>query len=84
MQALTCGFTAVEETYADSPISVPTRAWHHVAVTYDGETVRFYMSGFFLGSIALSNTGANKEYDLTIGGTYGDETYYMAIQRISR
>jgi len=60
-------------TYAESPISVPTRAWHHVAVTYDGERARFYMYGFFLGSIALSNTGANREQDLTIGGTYGGE-----------
>jgi len=60
-------------TYAESPIPVPTRAWHHVALTYDGETARFYLSGFFWGSAALSNDGANKELDLTIGGTFGGE-----------
>jgi hypothetical protein len=60
-------------TYAESPISVPIHAWHHVAVTYDGETARFYLSGFFIGSAALSNDGANKELDLTIGATYWGE-----------
>jgi hypothetical protein len=57
--------------YADSNISVPIRAWTHVAVTYTGETVRFYMAGVFLGSASLSNDGANKVRNLILGGTFG-------------
>jgi len=53
-------------TYADSITwsyatigaygSVPLNVWTHVAVTFDGSTIRFYINGAAVGSLARAGT----------------------------
>ena len=47
-----------------SATPLPTGAWHHVAMTYDGSTIRSYLDGALLGSgtalaSAIADTGAS-------------------------
>ncbi len=54
--------------YADSPMDVPAFQWTHVAATYDGFTVRFYIDGQQAGTVPLNNNPfATRTGNLGIG-----------------
>ncbi len=54
-------------TFADAMGTVPEKAWTHVAASYDGTTVRFYIDGQPAGTSALANTGGDHDIALDIG-----------------
>jgi chitodextrinase len=53
---------------ADSSSAVPTSTWTHLAVTYDGSTLRLYQNGSLVGSSANAGTILTSTGDLRIGG----------------
>lgn len=42
------------DTYVQAKVAWDTAAWHHVAGTYDGVTVKLYLDGVLADSVALS------------------------------
>ncbi len=48
--------------------ALPLNAWTHVALTYDGATLRFFQNGVQVGSRALTGSMAATTLPLTIGG----------------
>src|SRR5579871_512977 len=54
-------------TWADATAAVPAGRWTHVAASYDGATVRFYVDGEPAGSAPLGNDGAGVERPLVLG-----------------
>jgi hypothetical protein len=47
---------------------VPSNQWTHVAASYDGTRVRFYINGNAAGDFALANSGVGPANQLHIGG----------------
>lgn len=53
--------------FRDSTNNVPSLRWTHVAASYDGSRVRFYIDGQPAGNEPLGNAGINKAQDLVLG-----------------
>jgi len=47
---------------------------YHVAMTYDGATLKFYRNGFLMSQIACTGTMVQNNYPTTIGATAGNPT----------
>lgn len=58
-------------SFADATVEVPAQRWVHVAASYDGQLVRFFVDGQPAGESALSNDGAGPQNNLMIGGDPG-------------
>lgn len=54
--------------FKDSTQTVPAERWTHVAATYDGARVRFYIDGQAAGDEPLANAGINRSESLVLGG----------------
>lgn len=68
---------------ADATVDVPNGQWTHVAATYDGTTVRFYIDGQPAGTSTLTNTGAGVNRELRIGSdTNGGYYFYGQIDEV--
>jgi hypothetical protein len=57
-------------TFAESDGTVAVRRWTHVAATYDGSFVRFYINGVNSGTKSLANAGNNSTNGLSLGGQF--------------
>ncbi len=57
-------------TFAESDGTLVANRWTHVAATYDGTTVRFYLNGAPAGTKGLANTGNNGTNSLSLGGQH--------------
>ncbi len=53
--------------FRDSTATVPWNRWTHVAASYDGSRVRFYLDGQPAGDEALSHAGVNRTQTLYLG-----------------
>jgi beta-galactosidase len=54
--------------YSANSIAVPPNgSWHHVAGTYDGTQVKFYLDGKVVASVLHTGVIATDTYPLTIG-----------------
>jgi len=53
--------------------------WSHVAVTYDGTTLRIYVNGVLANSAAVTGALASSNYPLTIGGDTLYAQYFRGI-----
>jgi hypothetical protein len=53
--------------FRDSTNPVPPQRWTHVAASYDGSRVRFYIDGAPAGDQPLGNAGINKTQQLVLG-----------------
>lgn len=73
------GLDAVE-----SPAALQTNAWTHVAVTYDGSTLKAYVNGSQVGSQAASGDVTTTSGALRIGGTpvFPDEWFDGLIDEV--
>lgn len=67
-----------EEFFTTSNTAITTGTWHHVAITYDGTTMRAYVDGVASGTKAVSGTMFNSTAPVEIGsrdnGHYFDGT----------
>lgn len=50
-----------------SPIAVPVATWTHLAVTYDGTTVKFYVNGVMLHSAPVTANLGSSTNEMRIG-----------------
>ena len=68
--------------------TISTNIWHHISVTYDGDTVTFYIDGSNVGSESW-NTGILNSTDIAIGvlrrnrGNVMEHYYFGKIDEIS-
>lgn len=54
-------------SYADAGVQIRARRWTHVAASYDGDTVRFYVDGEPVRSVPLRNQGGGVDRPLVLG-----------------
>ena len=57
-------------TFADADTAVPEHQWTHVAVSYDGTNVSFYINGQAAGVKPLSHAGTGSAGPVTIGSDF--------------
>ena len=51
-----------------APAALPTNTWSHIAVTYDGATLRLYVNGTLVSSQARTGAISTSTNPLQIGG----------------
>jgi PKD repeat protein len=61
-------------TNLSAPSALPLNTWSHLAGTYDGATMKFYVNGLLVASKAQTGTIVSSSDPLTIGGNllYGE------------
>jgi hypothetical protein len=60
--------TGTVEHFARASTALSTTAWRHLAVTYDGTTMRFYIDGVAAGSGTFTAQATTSDQPLYIGG----------------
>jgi hypothetical protein len=66
-------------TYVGGPTANPVNAWTHVAVTYDGSTLRLYVNGTQVSTGAASGTIQSSTSPLWIGGNNPYGEYFQGL-----
>ena len=69
-------------TFADSPTAIPYRKWSHVAASYDGTTVRFYVNGVAAGSSPLANAGTGGNHPVMLGRDPAGYPFYGSLDEV--
>ena len=59
--------------------ALATNTWTHVAGTYDGTTMRFYVNGVEVASLAQTGTINTSSGALTIGGDASNGQYWSGL-----
>jgi hypothetical protein len=62
-----------------APSPLPLNTWSHVAGTYDGATMKFYVNGILVGSRAQSGALAASTLPLNIGGNTDFGEYWSGL-----
>src|SRR5262249_40164146 len=58
--------SATTEAFGTAPL--PTNVWTHLAVTYDGATIRLFVNGMQVGARAVTGSFTTSTNPLQIGG----------------
>ena len=69
--------SATVEAYA--PSKLPTSTWTHLAVTYDGSTIRLYVNGSQVATRAKSGSFTTSSNPLHIGGNEFYPQFYRGV-----
>jgi hypothetical protein len=59
--------------------TLPTTQWSHLAVTFDGTTVRFYVNGTLVGSQGLGASITARANPLRIGADANTSQFYKGL-----
>ena len=71
------------ERWASSPITIPLNTWSHLAITYDGTTLRLYINAAQVASQAISGTIEVNSDPVRIGGnTYPNQFFQGVIDEV--
>jgi hypothetical protein len=57
------------------PVPLVTRRWYDIAGSYDGNTIRMYLDGVFVGSKVIGNTSVGNSLPVYLGQQYGSYSY---------
>ena len=57
--------------------------WHHVVMSYDGSSLKFYVDGVLKGSTPASGFTARVPCPLLIGSMYNTEYFYGLMDQVS-
>ena len=78
-----CSFWSggVLQSFAFTSAALNTGQWYHLACTYDGTTLRFYLDGVPQQNVAISATIDNTNDDLYIGSNGGGANFYDGKQK---
>ncbi|KAA3657835.1 MAG: LamG domain-containing protein [Calditrichaeota bacterium] len=70
--------------FLESNTQIPLDEWHHVAITWDGTTLKFYLDGQADGEHALTGPLGTNDEPLHIGADFpgGDEFWNGAIDEV--
>jgi len=68
--------------FADADQTIPAGQWCHVAASYDGKAVSFYINGQPAGTRALAHNGANFTGPVIVGGDPGGYVFSGALDEI--
>jgi hypothetical protein len=71
-------FTSVENTAAGTA-ALPLSAWSHLAATYDGTNLRFYVNGALITTKATTGAMPNTANPLRIGGNAVWGEYFSGL-----
>lgn len=71
-------------SFLESNTQIPLNEWHHIAVTYDGAALTFYLDGMEDGSSALDVTLDTNDQPLLIGADFPGavEFWHGAIDEV--
>ena len=71
-------------TFLESNTQIPLNEWHHVAMTYNGETLTFYLDGEPDGGGLLPGPLVPNSNNLFIGADFpgGDEYWHGALDEV--
>jgi hypothetical protein len=71
-------------TFVTSSTPVQTNAWYHIAMTYDGATLRLYVNGALAGTVAAVNAMTATTQGFVIGGlASGPWDFYGQVDEVS-
>jgi hypothetical protein len=65
--------------WVSGPTASPVNAWTHVAMTYDGSTLRLYVNGTLVSSTAASGAIQTSSSPLWIGGNNPYGEYFQGL-----
>ena len=68
--------------YADSSIQVPEGIWTHVAASYDGEHVTFFLNGVKIDRRSLAHSGLGGENPLYLGEDVGALKFHGRLDEV--
>lgn len=68
--------------FADADQTVPAGQWCHVAASYDGKAVSFYINGQPAGTRALTHNGADFTGPVIVGGDPGGYVFSGSLDEI--
>lgn len=71
------GVTLSNLTSSNTEIVVSTKDWHHVVVTYDGNTIRQYLNGNLVDSESFAGVIKNSRQNYKLGFTTVDNFYWL-------
>jgi hypothetical protein len=67
------------ERRISSTAALGLNTWSHLALTYDGATVRFYVGGVQMGSLAVSGSMVTTTGALRIGGNGPSGAWFQGL-----
>src|SRR5262249_45310087 len=76
----------VNNNWYDFSTPITPNSWNHVAVTYNGTTISYYLNGAFIQSIAAPGTILDRSEPTMIGrqGTTCDCNYFLGYMDETR
>ncbi len=67
----------VSTIHDPSTTAVTVNVWYHLAITWDGSNINWYMNGRLDGTLALPGTATSGTNNLGLGGQIGNATRWL-------
>ena len=70
------------ETFVNTLTNLPANTWSHIALTYDGTTIKVFLNGAVIGSAAKTGNIVNSGAPFVIGGRPGGLNFTGKIDEV--